>query len=188
VESRTVIFEDVPVTEWFSCAVHEMISREIFSGYRNERGKLTGRYGPADSISLGQLAKVATQLKGMNIPQGKANEWARPFVETAKNMHLTAFSDKIDPRMRASRGDVLQTILEALDIPLEGNDLPYSDVPEGSMYAKAIATGTALGIVSGDDSGSTFRPNASINRAEVAKMIVGALGVLNDAYVSEAKP
>jgi len=178
VESRPVIFEDVPVTEWFSCAVREVISRQIFSGYRDGSGELTGRYGPADSISLGQLAKVATQLKGMNLPQGEGNAWARPFVEAAKNMKLTAFSNKIDPRLPASRGDVLQTILEALDIPLEGNDLPYSDVPEGSMYAKAIATGTALGIVSGDGDASTFRPNAAINRAEVAKMIVGTLGEL----------
>lgn len=177
-ESLPVIFADVPVTEWFSCAVHEVINREIFSGYRNEQGELTGRYGPTDSILLGQLAKVATQLKGMNIPQGDGNDWERPFVETAKKMELTVFSDKIDPRMPASRGDVLQTILEALDIPLEGNDLPYSDVPEGSKYAKAIATGTALGIVSGDSFASTFRPNAAINRAEVAQMIVDALGVL----------
>lgn len=177
VESRSVVFGDAPVTAWFSCAVHEVISREIFSGYRNERGELTGSFGPADSISLGQLAKVATQLKGMNISQGKGNEWARPFVEAARDMKLTAFSNKIDPRLPASRGAVLQTLLEALDIPLEENDLPFSDVPAGSMYAKAIATGTALGIVSGDDNASTFRPNASINRAEVAKLIVGALGV-----------
>ncbi len=177
-QSHPIIFEDVPVTEWFSCPVHEVISSGFFSGYRDETGDPTGRYGPTDSISLEQLAKVATQLKGMDISQGEGNEWAQPFVDAAKTMHLTAFSKKINPRMPASRGEVLQTILEALSIPLTGTDLSYSDVPAGSRYATAIATGTALGIVSGDGEATTFRPNASINRAEVAKMIIATLGVL----------
>lgn len=47
----------------------------------------------------------------------------------------------------------------------------YSDVVSGSWYNNAISTLSAMGILGGYEDG-TFRPNASITRAEFAKMAV----------------
>lgn len=176
VDAHPVIFSDIATKEWFACPVWSVVSRGIFSGYRDERGNATGLYGPADSITLGQLAKVALQLRGhqvSGITTGK--NWATPYMTAAESLGLSAFGKKLNPGTPATRGAVLQTILEVLDIPLVESSAPYFDVPADSMYAKAVSTGTTLGIVSGDDNVNTFRPNAPINRAEVAKMIVLAL-------------
>ncbi len=179
VGSHSVLFSDVPLSAWFACPVHRVIEKEIFSGYMDGNGNPTGLYGPADPISLGQLAKVAVKLAGKQVvtTQMIGQEWALPYMQEAEKMGLSAFLNKIDEGMPATRGAVVQTILEALKIPLQDAALPYSDVPTGSMYAKAIGTATKLGIVNGDAEQNTFRPNAPINRAEVAKMIVLALEI-----------
>lgn len=179
IDDQTILFNDIPVSEWYACPVFEVIQRGIFSGYRNTRGIPTGSYGPADSITLGQLAKVAVQLSRRTITgDTTGDQWATPYMNAAKALSFSAFSHRLSAASPATRGAVLQTILEALDIPTSDGPLPYSDVPQGSMYAQAIATATALGIVSGDDGDArTFRPNAPVNRAEVAKMITIALSV-----------
>lgn len=176
IDAQPVTFDDVPVDEWFACPISSVIEKGIFSGYQDARGKLTGRYGPADSITLGQLAKVAMKLANHYIKETVAGpEWATPYMKASEEMNLSTFQKRMNAHAPASRGAVIQTILEVLNIPLEEGDLPYSDVPAGSMYAKAIATATALGIVNGDAEADTFRPNAPVNRAEVAKMITLAL-------------
>ena len=197
IEDKSVLFQDVPVAQWFACPVHHVIEKGIFQGYSDGSGNMTGRYGPSDSMTLGQLAKVAVQLAHRSVTGSTiGSRWAHPYMNAAQAMRLSAFLRKMDAATVATRGMVLQTILEALDIPLQQKARsPYADVPDGSIYASAVATATTLGIVSGDpsaDSGQadqdrTFRPNAPINRAEVAKMIVLALAQKNSVPQSGGK-
>lgn len=56
---------------------------------------------------------------------------------------------------------------------------PYPDVSAGAWYNKAIATLSRMGILSGYEDGS-FRPNATVTRAEFAAMAV--------RFDTEAKP
>lgn len=179
---ENVRFGDVPVSAWFACPVHDVIAGGVFDGYRDTRGNPLGLYGPSDSITMGQLAKIALRLANADVPEAKKGEdWHVPFVRTAKSLELSSFLGRVDASSPAARGAVIHTLLEALDIPTKHGPLPYSDVPTDSEYAAAIATATSLGIVSGDPSAGsgqarTFRPDAPINRAEVAKMVMAALG------------
>lgn len=176
---QNVRFSDVAVTEWYACAVHEMIEKGVFGGYRDTQGNQLGKYGPGDSITMGQLAKVVTHLTDTpvkGIVNGK--EWALPYVRAAEKLDIWAFDQKLDASRPATRGAVIRTVLEALNIPMEkAKESYYSDVPVNSIYADAIATATILGIVDGDEGQITFRPNAPINRAEVAKIISIALSL-----------
>ena len=173
VDGGGVRFDDVPVSAWFACPVHGVIDGGVFDGYRDARGNPLGLYGPADSITLGQLAKVALRLARAEVPTAAADEdWHAPFTRTAKTLGYSAFATKINATTPATRGAVIQTLLEALDIPVKNGTLPYSDVSTDSAYAASIATATKLGIVSGDEGKMTFRPDAPINRAEVAKMVM----------------
>ena len=107
--------------------------------------------------------------------------WAAPFIAAAEKAGFTLFQKTtLNVNAPAKRGEVILTMLEALGIPLTDAPSTYKDVPKSSPYAKAIATATSLGIVSGDKDASgtltgTFRPTATINRAEVSKMIMEAL-------------
>lgn len=175
VTDTTVTYDDVPTDAWFACAVREMIDRSIFSGYKDARGSLTGRYGPEDPITLGQLAKVALLLQSEGVEEASGQRWADGYLTRAKAAGLSAFAGRVDADAHAPRGAVVRTVLEALNLPLTSGNLPYSDVAPDSPDAAAIATATALGIVSGDGGKDTFRPDAPINRAEVAKIIALAL-------------
>lgn len=171
-----VRFGDVPVSAWFACPVHGVVAGGVFDGYRDARGNPLGLYGPSDSITMGQLAKIALRLAEADVPGAKKGEdWHAPFTRTAKSLGLTAFAGRVDAASPAARGAVVHTILEALGIDPAKGDIPYSDVPADSPYAESIVTATKLGIVSGDDGKATFRPDEPVNRAEVAKMVVAAM-------------
>lgn len=58
--------------------------------------------------------------------------------------------------------------------------LPYSDVHQADWFAFRVCLATALSIVSGYPDG-TFRPAASINFVEAAKIIVNAADIASDA-------
>lgn len=51
----------------------------------------------------------------------------------------------------------------------------FPDVDESASYAGAVELLTALGVVNGDDNGK-FNPDNTVTRAELAKMVVEALG------------
>ena len=70
-------------------------------------------------------------------------------------------------------------------LPLEtASAAPYKDVPMGQWYTDYIYTLTKNAIVSGDKVNGvptgTFRPDASLNRAEAAKMLVNAAQMAED--------
>lgn len=54
----------------------------------------------------------------------------------------------------------------------------FSDVSEDTKYSKAISTLTKLEVINGYDDG-TFKPEASISRAEFTKIVVFTLGMDN---------
>lgn len=169
------VFHDVWSDDWFGSSVKKVFELKIFEGYKMQDGTPLGLYGPKDEITLGQLAKVGGLLRGQQI-SGKVtgDDWFEAYMIAAKKAQLSVFAKKTDALSHATRGQVIQTTLEALKIPIEKGNLFYSDVPADSAYADSIATATRLGIVSGDDATNTFRPNDPINRAEVAKIVVQA--------------
>ncbi len=174
-DGKTQVFRDVWTDDWFGAYVKKVAEKQIFNGYKDKSGNPLNKYGPSDPITLGQLAKVAMTLKEVDVPGNTTgDQWALPYLDAAKAAQLTAFIDRLDANAQASRGAVIQTILEALGIPLTELSSSFDDVRVNSPYAKAIATAEKLGIISGDAGTHSFRPNAPINRAEVAKMIVEA--------------
>ncbi len=174
VAQEGVALKDVWADDWFGMYVKKLMDLKIFEGYKDTKGKPLGLYGPADPITLGQLAKVGALLGQHPVSPVVGSAWATPYIAAAKAAKFTVFLSSVDANAPATRGAVIQTILEALGITIEASASVYSDVPASHPYAAAITTATKLGIVSGDDGKSTFRPNAPINRAEVAKMAVAA--------------
>jgi hypothetical protein len=103
--------------------------------------------------------------------------WSAAYVSKAESLQLSVFAPALDVNKPATRGAVIQTLLEVLGIPTDIKiPSPFGDVVENSPYAKAIITAFAYGLVSGDLDAdgkalNRFRPDDPINRAEVAKII-----------------
>lgn len=184
VEMPGYVFKDVYTDDWFGNYVKNAAGLKIFEGYKEVDGTPKGIFGPSDSITLGQLAKVGTILRNKKDlePKPTGDEWFKPYVGAVQAYDAAVFVSNPDPLKAATRGEVIHTILEALGIPMESGNLPYGDVPKDHPYASAIATATKLGFIAGDDGTNDFRPNDPINRAEVAKMLTFALAHVGITY------
>ncbi|MCK5020209.1 MAG: S-layer homology domain-containing protein, partial [Candidatus Peribacteraceae bacterium] len=170
---------DVSVDRWYAPYVYGLAQSGILSGYRDSRGKPTGEYGPENSVTYGEIAKMVVEAAGISIkssvPQNRSarNEWSAEYVSSLEAIGVSVFDRaSLDVNDPAPRGAIVQILLEAFNVSIqEANGNTYSDVPASHSYASAIETATADSIVSGDDGASTFRPNSSVNRAEVAKIV-----------------
>ncbi len=199
-ENGNIVLHDVPLDAWFATAVANAAKYGILTGYRDESGKPTGQFGPGNDVTVAELAKIAHKLSGTSEAAFNAqppenifaqNMWFSPFIASAESRGWTIFSDAtIDPTRPATRGEVLITLLQVLDVPLRWQKgTIFADVTARSPYAAAIETAAADKIVEGrdDENGTgakTFGPTDAINRAEMAKIIGKVLETYRSATTS----
>lgn len=168
-------FTDVPSSAWFAQYIEALRSKGIISGYKDRAGNDTHTFGPGDQTSYGQLAKMMLLLLKRQ-PAGTAAtmHWAEPYVRQGRSIGLSVYlNEKLNLDTPATRGAVVRTVLEAYGISLDA--LPqntFKDLPAKHPYAKDMLTAVSLGILSGDANTKTARPDAPINRAEIAKLLV----------------
>lgn len=190
VDGKTVTFEDVAHSAWFATYVHTAIRTGIMSGYRDEGGTATGEYGPEDQVNLAQLAKIAHELAGIDEtkvqgePQneGAKGTWFAQYFRSAEERNWLVFHNRtVDPARPATRGEVIATLLQALDAPREWpKGEMFTDVSRTTPYADCIETAAAKAVITGytDALGKPtgeFGPDQPVNRAEMAKILVQAI-------------
>ncbi|MDO8468781.1 MAG: S-layer homology domain-containing protein [Candidatus Peribacter sp.] len=180
-----VIFADVSLDEWYAPYVSYVIEEKIATGYADEAGKPKGEFGVDNPITYAEVLKIALQasnqvfdLRGLPPPRNTSAKgtWASAYIAQAETMQITVFPPSLNVTKPATRGAVIQTLLEVLDITIGNTPASYDDVPKDHPYTNAIAAATFFGLVQGDLDAegkplNRFRPDDPINRAEVAKII-----------------
>lgn len=91
------------------------------------------------------------------------------------------------PEHPVSRAAALKILLSAAgkEIPTETTEQIFTDVPADAWFAPYVAAGVSAGIIS--DSQSKFRPGDTLNRAEIAKMLVEVFEVDLSQYPVEGE-
>lgn len=190
VNGESIPLLDVPQQSWFARYVQDISERKIISGYSDHTGRALGLYGPADTVTVEQLAKIAVlsarvdQSKCPDVPKNTAarTSWSAGYISCAEHLGWSVYSDAtVDPFRPALRADVVATILQAFNremIPATGK--VFKDVSNTMPSRYAIETAAHDGIVSGytDENGKLtgyFGPFDSVNRAETAKIVSLAL-------------
>ncbi|MFA6039457.1 MAG: S-layer homology domain-containing protein [Candidatus Peribacteraceae bacterium] len=185
VEGKALVFKDIPVQAWFAKFVSTVVGKAIASGYKDAKGNLTGEYGPGNPVTYAEIAKMALEaakknpgsVSGAPKNSSAAGQWSERYIKLAEDLNLSVYGPSLDVNLPATRGAVLQTVLESLGLQLdEAQANVYSDLPISHPHVRALATATRLGIINGDTDAAgipkgTVRPNANINRAEVAKIM-----------------
>lgn len=187
VDGKLVVFADVPRTAWFAPYVREIAERRIVSGYRDADGIPTGLFGPADNVTVEQMAKVMLYASGratdtclQTIPFNRtaSGTWSAGFMACAEQAHWAIYEDgSVQPNRPATRGEVVMTLVQAFNKetgPRTGTG--FTDVTLSSQFGGAIEQAQRDGIVSGytDDTGTPtglFGPEDAVTRAEFAKII-----------------
>lgn len=99
---------------------------------------------------------------------------------------ITGYSDgTFRPSQKVSRAEAVKLILEGTRANLESGNLPFKDTPESEWYAAYVNTALRKKIVQGYED-STFRPNATVNRAEFYKILLTGMGVKTNKSISQA--
>ncbi|MDP7069133.1 MAG: S-layer homology domain-containing protein [Candidatus Peribacteraceae bacterium] len=181
----SVVLDDVPVIEWFAEYVEDAASRNLISGYRDAEGVPTGKFGPADNVTIEQLAKMANIAAKTDIyscgdttkNETSLGGWSDRYIRCAEHNGWAVFSDgSVDVLRSATRTEVVVTVLQAFGVrisPFSGT--VFSDVISSTVFGNAIETAAGDGIVSsysnelGNPTG-LFGPTDFVNRAETAKI------------------
>ncbi len=185
-----VTFTDVPLDTWFATFVNTAIRTGIMSGYKNAEGGFSGLFGPGDSVTVAQLAKVAHKLAHIDEHDSRSlpenlrarDTWFSDFFASAERLHWMAFRNpREDPERAASRSEVVCTLLQALNIPrIWPTGMRFTDVSATAPYADCIETAAEDGLVEGDSATGTFGPDRPVNRAELSKMLVSAMEIYGE--------
>jgi len=188
---NTVALTDVLRSAWYGPYVRDVANRNIVTGYRDVHGTLLGLFGPADPVSIAQLAKMAVRTAGLKeascptaVKNAKAaGDWSKPFIACAEIYNWTVYANPaLDIHRPATRAEVVATLLEAFEIPFAGTAVgtTFKDVNNQTAFAPAIERAVSSGIITGysDAAGvktGFFGPSNLINRAEVSKILSLAL-------------
>ena len=185
VDGVKIILKDVPLEEWFAEYVEDTAARNLISGYRDSAGRPTGEVGPADFVTVQQLAKMAVLGAGIDLfncgdslkNETARGQWSQKYVQCAEYNRWAVFSDgSIKVTRPADRAEVVVTVLQAFGVrisPVSGS--VFEDVTRATPFGNAIETTARDGVVSGytDSNGNPtgyFGPGDPVNRAETAKI------------------
>jgi hypothetical protein len=186
VNGDMITFTDVPSDAWYAAFAGSVARQGIITGYTDTGGVLTGLFGPMNTVTVAELSKIAHLAAGVNErdfagapmnPQA-VGQWFTRYVADAENRGWAIYTDSIEMARPVTRGEVMMTFLQALDIPLQwAKGGVFTDVTPRTPYASAIETAHRIGIADGstDESGKAtglFHPELPINRAEMSKLLI----------------
>jgi hypothetical protein len=179
------VFSDLDPKGWYVRAVTQLADLHIISGYRDKYGQELGLFKPDGKVTIAEMLKMGFLAANRTVPDAGVpsnvsaqGDWSSSYVIAAEQMGLPLLADDLlDIHRNATRGEVIQALLGIFNVQMHGARTGfYRDVPLVSPYAVAITTATDIGITKGDTNANgdplfTFRPNDSINRAEVASIL-----------------
>lgn len=190
VGTQSVLYRDVPVAAWYAPYVASLVEEGVAQGYKDKDGNLTGEFGVGNPITYAEVLKMAIETAGTKLKGGSPRNvsaqstWASSYVKAAEDEHFAVFIPTLDVNTPATRGAVIQTILEAMGISTGAKvPSPFTDVSPSNPYGPAITVAAVYGLIEGDTDAegnllNRFRPNDPMNRAEVAKIIAIARKVM----------
>lgn len=198
IHGNAAIFYDVDDNTWFAPFVKQAAETGVVNGYTDASGRLTGRFGPQDSVTIAQILKMATEAAGYF-------DNSRTIVECTDGVHsisivpcpwtsryvLLAINNGWEMRgsvgweehlihVPAMRMEVAKLIVDAFDVTYAAAlGTRFHDVSRSAQYAAQIEALAADGIISGDldifgNATGYFRPTSMVNRAEAVKMVIRA--------------
>lgn len=192
VASGERVIGDVRTGDWFAPYVKAAMEAGILDGYRDEAGVLTGAFGPDDTISVEQMAKIlvlasmgpTVQCSDMPRNDAARTRWSAAYISCAEASRWTVYADgSVDVGRPVQRDEAIASILQALGRePADIDAPPFADVAPSVRFSGYIGAAKSAGLVEGysDAAGNPtgmFGPRDTVKRAEFAKMMMTALSL-----------
>jgi N-acetylmuramoyl-L-alanine amidase len=109
-----------------------------------------------------------------------ASHWSKADVELLANKLVVEGSSDttFEPERNITRAEFAALAVRSLGLTPAATASTFKDVKADAWYASAVATATYAGIINGYED-NTFRPDAQINREELAAIAIRALDYAN---------
>jgi hypothetical protein len=148
-------------------------------------GKTEGIFAPNDPITRAELTKIALKaflyeipikVTSKPFPDVEVDAWYAPYAEVARKAGIIkGFPEGMRPNEYVTRAEALKILIQASRLPLEfTTNVVFNDTNPNAWYMWYVRYAYEKGIVQGYADGS-FRPGATVTRAETAKMTVKLL-------------
>ncbi|MBR5308304.1 MAG: S-layer homology domain-containing protein, partial [Clostridia bacterium] len=164
-----------------SAAIHE----SFMSGYAD------GTFGIAGNMTRAEACTIVARLVAGNdaaVPSGNttaftdvpADQWYHKYVAYVESLgFLKSYSGEFKPNQAITRAEFVELVYNMGLLQDAGKNGTFTDVPADHVRAEVIAAAGKAGLVNGYDNGDgtfSFKPDATITRAEVVKVINNAYG------------
>ncbi|HMA32892.1 MAG TPA: S-layer homology domain-containing protein [Chloroflexia bacterium] len=174
----TARFSDVCPTYWAYTYIEFLAARGIVSGYGDNT------FRPDSTATRAQLAKMIVVARGWPVTTPATPSFAdvpasNPFygyVETARaHGVISGYADgTFRPNNTVTRAQISKMVVTAFGWAINTTGGPhFADVPPTDPFYGYIETAYNHSIVSGY--GTTFRPGNNVTRAQLSKMLYGAM-------------
>ena len=155
-----ISFSDVPERSRLHEDVMTRSESGVVSGYPD------GTYRPTKKVTTGESLKMILLAAGYPEPERVDSHWARGYLNFAIDQgFLVRYQDISDLDVNMTRGMLAKLAANALGLSDPGTYGTFTDTD--SVYVEALY---AAGIVGGYPDG-TYRPDASVSRAEIAAIV-----------------
>ncbi len=169
---------------WASDYIDELVSQGVVSGYDN------GNFGPDDSLTRGQLAKIAVLAFGIELDSSydagfadvDSNAWYAEYVNTAaKNGIVGGYTDSngvatgyFGPDDTVNRAQAAKILVNAAGLATDTTGAPhFDDVASGDWYYDYVETAYNNTVVDGYSNGN-YGPADAVTRGQISKMTVNS--------------
>lgn len=173
---KDVKFTDI-TSNWAKNYIIHLVARGVINN--------TEKYNPDNNLTRAEFLKIAFNAAGQKTSSTgttafkdvDANVWYTPYIALAVSRGIV--SDKFTnfrPNDTISRAEAAKIIVGIFGGDTSNRKVTFSDVDGSSDLMKYIETAKIYGFFDGQmiDGKLKFRPNDSITRAEIAKVVVNA--------------
>ena len=150
-----------------------------------------GTFGPGQKMTRAETAQMFYNLlRDQNVDVTVSftdvaeDAWYAPAVNALASLGIIngVGEDTFAPDRAITRAEFTAMAMRFTDVDVAGAN-PFSDVPADAWYQEYVVDASELGWIGGYPDG-TFRPDQTINRAEVTTIVNRMLGrVADEAYV-----
>lgn len=173
---QEIKFTDIS-SNWARGYIEHLVARGVIDNTEN--------YKPDNNLTRAEFLKIAMNAAGWNVgtetttvfSDVASDMWYTPHVSFALSHDIIlGASTNFRPNDSISRAEATKIIVGIFGIDTVTTETTFTHVNPASDLAKYIETAKVLGFFSGQvvNGKSIFRPNDSITRAEIAKVVVKA--------------
>ena len=183
-------FSENYLVDWFGFMVdpnEEILSGPLYTDMPYMKGYADGTFGVSNTMTRAEACTIVARLKAGSdekVPEAAASrfsdvaltDWYAKYVSYLDSLgYLSSYNGTFLPNQAITRAEFVELVYNINTAPAVNTGVAFSDVPADHARYNAIMAAASAGIVGGYEDG-TFKPDNTITRAEVTKVINVATG------------